>query len=114
MAADLTSRAALEARAYAGLRPQRHVRRGLDLLPAHQRQTEALDDRGKNQDRLHGREAVTDALARAAAERKVGVARQTLREVALPAVGPKRQRLVEPARVALHHPRRRDEDGFRR
>src|SRR5439155_26110928 len=70
-----------EQHADAGLRPQRDVRRGRDPLTGDQREPEALGDGGKEQDRFHLGEAVADALARPAAKREVGKARQPLGEI---------------------------------
>src|SRR5215470_10234408 len=102
--------AALEAHADTRLGAERDVGCWDDVLARDERQSEALRDRGQNQDRFHHRECVAYALARTATEWKVGEARHAPGRVICPALRTERLWLIEPAWVTMHHPRRRDHD----
>ncbi len=109
-----SSSAAREAHAEAWLRAQGDVRRGSHALAGLHRQPEALGDRRQEQDGFHRGERVADALARPTAEGEVGKARQAAGEVAGPSLGAERLGVLEPAAVAMHHPRRHDHDDAAR
>src|SRR5689334_12697492 len=64
----------------------------------------AREDRPEHDLHLEHREVVADAGPRAAAERKVGEAREPLREAVPPALGPELVGLREPALVVVHYP----------
>src|SRR5207237_7743921 len=91
-------------------RAERDIRRGHDPLTGNQRQPKALRDGGEDQDGLHERKAVADALARPATEREIREAWQRLREPLGPPLGTKALGLLERAAITMDHPRRHDED----
>ena len=74
----------------------------------------ALPDGGEDHFDFHPGESIADALAGAAAERKVGVAGQPGAELGRPAVGPEFVGSVKPAGIALNNQRRRGQNGSRR
>src|SRR6201987_2150595 len=65
--------------------------------------TELLSNRCQHHARFHQRKCVPDALARAAAKRKVRESRKLLGQTVLPALGAKLQRSIEPTCIAVYH-----------
>src|SRR5579871_162391 len=87
-------------------RPQCDRRERLHRVMFIDSEAKFLSDCRYNQRRLHQCEGISNALARAAAKRKVSKARNPLLQVALPAFWQKLLRIAEPARIAMHHPLR--------
>src|SRR5262249_48764132 len=70
-----------------------------------QREAETPRHRRQYQNHLLQRERLADTAPRAAAEREVGVTREALCQIVPPAFRAERLRLLEEARITLHHPR---------
>ena len=73
----------------------------IERLAGHQAQPIALGDRGQNENPLHHRKMIAYADARAIAEGKIGTARQSPSQIAVPALGTKDLRILVPSRIAM-------------
>jgi hypothetical protein len=73
-------------------------------LAGKEAEAELLGDGGESESGFHHGERISDALARAEAEREVGKTRDFFEEVAFPALGEKLFGVIVPARVAMNDP----------
>src|SRR5436190_6921257 len=83
-------------------------------MTRHQVKPPALRNRGEDQDQLHPRKRSPYALARTAAEGKVGETWKRRLECRRPAIGIEPRGLWIVPRIAMHDPLAHDHDGARR
>src|SRR5205085_3861866 len=95
----------MDADTNAALRTQRQNRQQLDFVIRIEREPKALPNRRQQQNDLHHREVVSNALAWTTAEREVSILRQLFS--ALPTLRFKRVRLIEKTRIPMRHPLKR-------
>src|SRR3954447_10435349 len=99
-----------ERHSHSVLRSQRDQWIELHLVSGHEPEAPPLPERREQQHTLHPCELLTDALARAAAEREVREARTLGRRLVQPALGPEELGLRKEARVPLSDVRTNDDE----
>jgi len=85
-------------------RPESYGRERQYGVAGKEAEAELLGEGGEDESGFHHGERISDALARAKAEREVGETGNLFEEVAFPALGEKLFGVVVPARVAMNDP----------